>query len=386
MTVSVAIPATPSTRGDSPIHVLMTVDAEGGVWTYAVELVRATRSLGVRYTVGVLGRPPSRAARHELEQAGADVHTFSCRLEWMPSAEEDVDRSSAWLEDLAEQVMPDVVHVNGYSHAASRFCCPTLVVAHSCVCSWWRAVHGCAAPPEWDEYRQRVRRGLESAARVVAPTSAMLQALQAEHGAVPGAHIIRNGLDAIRMPERDKEPFVFAAGRLWDEAKNLRMLDAAASRVGWPIVVAGAATGPDGRECPPAAARWRGVMSRDETREVMIRASIYAWPARYEPFGLSVLEAAQAGCALILGDIPTLRELWNGAAEFIAADDINGLVAAIDSLADDPARCHTLGSHARTRAREYSAVACGHAYAQLYRELVDEEETGRRAKTAATYA
>ncbi len=31
-------------------------------------------------------------------------------------------------------------------------------------------------------------------------------------------------------------------------------------------------------------------------------------PARYEPFGLSVLEAALSGCALVLGDIPSLRE------------------------------------------------------------------------------
>ncbi len=36
----------------------------------------------------------------------------------------------------------------------------------------------------------------------------------------------------------------------------------------------------------------------------------------YEPFGLSVLEAALSGCALVLGDIPSLRENWDGAADF----------------------------------------------------------------------
>ena len=41
--------------------------------------------------------------------------------------------------------------------------------------------------------------------------------------------------------------------------------------------------------------------------------------ALYEPFGLAVLEAAQAGCALVLSDIPTFRELWDGAALFVAA-------------------------------------------------------------------
>ena len=34
-----------------------------------------------------------------------------------------------------------------------------------------------------------------------------------------------------------------------------------------------------------------------------------------------MLEAASAGCPLILGDIPTFRELWDGAAVFVAPDD-----------------------------------------------------------------
>src|SRR5690625_7216151 len=33
------------------------------------------------------------------------------------------------------------------------------------------------------------------------------------------------------------------------------------------------------------------------------QASVFVMPSRYEPFGLSVLEAALSGCALILSDI-----------------------------------------------------------------------------------
>ena len=65
-----------------------------------------------------------------------------------------------------------------------------------------------------------------------------------------------------------------------------------------------------GRLTPPQMAR---VVSR--------APSIYALPARYEPFGLSVLEAALSGCALVLGDIPSLREIWDGAALFVDPDD-----------------------------------------------------------------
>ncbi|MEB3829625.1 glycosyltransferase [Phormidium sp. CCY1219] len=61
-------------------------------------------------------------------------------------------------------------------------------------------------------------------------------------------------------------------------------------------------------------------MSPEELSHWYARAAIYAFPARYEPFGLSVLEAALSGCALVLGDIPRLREMWGDAAVFANPD------------------------------------------------------------------
>ena len=73
------------------------------------------------------------------------------------------------------------------------------------------------------------------------------------------------------------------------------------------------------------------------------RAAIYALPARYEPFGLSALEAALSGCALVLGDIPSLREVWGDAAVFVPPDDAGGLrdaLYAADRTTDDRAQRH----------------------------------------------
>ena len=50
----------------------------------------------------------------------------------------------------------------------------------------------------------------------------------------------------------------------------------------------------------------RATLSGEDIRPWFARAGIYALPAVYEPFGLSVLEAALSGCALVLGDIPSL--------------------------------------------------------------------------------
>ena len=69
------------------------------------------------------------------------------------------------------------------------------------------------------------------------------------------------------------------------------------------------------------------------------RATIFALPARYEPFGLSALEAGLAGCALVLGDIP-MREVWHDAAMFVPPEQPAALENASSPI------CHFMG-HAR---------------------------------------
>ena len=46
--------------------------------------------------------------------------------------------------------------------------------------------------------------------------------------------------------------------------------------------------------------------------------------------------AAAAGCALVLGDISSLRETWDGAALFVDPDDPPSLNAAIHALIANP--------------------------------------------------
>ena len=93
----------------------------------------------------------------------------------------------------------------------------------------------------------------------------------------------------------------------------------------------------------------------------MSHASIYALPALYEPFGLSILEAALSGCALVLGDIPSLRENWTGAALF-AGD----LKEALTSLMDDFALRNRLATAARKRALTFTPERMAAGYLAAY--------------------
>ena len=113
------------------------------------------------------------------------------------------------------------------------------------------------------------------------------------------------------------------------------------------------------------------MLSAEEMRQQFGRAAIYALPARYEPFGLSILEAALCRCALVLGDIPSLRELWDGAALFVPPDDHDRLRATLEHVQNQEWRT-ALGRSARERGLLYGSERMTNAYLRVYRELLHQ--------------
>jgi glycogen synthase len=351
--------------------VLLTADTAGGVWTYAVELAQALQAAGVQVHLATMGAPIAPHQREQLrELAGLTLHESRFALEWMPQPWPDVDAAGQWLLALERELQPSVVHLNQFAFGALPLRAPTLLVAHSCVLSWWQAVHGCSAPAEWDPYRSRVAAGLAGAGLVAAPTLWMLHTLRANYGFAGQAVALPNGREAARFRPAARQPVVFAAGRFWDEAKNLAALDAVAADLPWPVRVAGSCRAPDGREIRPAAVEALGALSTEGLARELGAASIYALPARYEPFGLSILEAALAGCALVLGDIPSLRETWEGAATFVPPDDHAALRQTLQHLIERPDARTRLGGAARARALQYTPARMAAAVLQTYAALV----------------
>ena len=350
---------------------LMTADTVGEVWTSALELSRALAPRGVAVTLATMGAPLTEAQWAEARRVpGLSVEQSTWKLEWMDEPWEDVAAAGEWLLELESRVRPDVVHLNGYCHGALPWKAPTLMVAHACVLSWWEAVKGEPAPEHHTRYRWEVTRGLRAAGLVVAPSAAMLEALEQHYGPQRSARVIFNARRAEDFsPGPVREPFILATGPLWDEARNLAALESVAPRLDWPVLVAGDTQHPAGGEVRSRYVRMLGKLSPGELAGHMGRASIYALPARYEPFGLSALEAALAGCALVLGDIPSLREVWEDAAVFVPPDDTDMLMRALRRLVTEPVLCNRMSTLARTRALEFSPDRMADAYLAAYAEL-----------------
>jgi glycosyltransferase involved in cell wall biosynthesis len=343
------------------MRVLMTADAVGGVWTYCLELAQALLEHDVEVTLAVMGPPPGPAQRVELERSrmGAEIGPYA--LEWMPDPWEDVAEAEHWLLGLADRVGADLVHLNGYAHGAAAWGAPTLVVGHSDVLSWHRAVRGEAAGQEWERYRRAVEEGLRAAGLVVAPTAAALEDLHRQYAFEAPELVAPNGIRRS-IPVLPKQDVVLAAGRVWDEAKNISALARVAPRLPWPVLVAG-----EGEVA--AGVRPLGRLDRPRLDRVLAAASVFAAPARYEPFGLTALEAARAGCALVLGDLPSQREVWGDAALFVNPADDGALEEALRSLIDDPGLRASYATRAHDRSLRYTAGRMTAGYLSAYAHL-----------------
>ncbi|MGK7869572.1 glycosyltransferase family 4 protein [Falsiroseomonas sp. E2-1-a20] len=340
-----------------PRRVLMTVDAVGGVWRYGIDLCRSLNGAGVEVLLACLGPPPRADQVAEL----ADLPRTRLRLldgplDWMAPDAAALAGVPALLEEQAQREGCDLLHLNLPSQAAGlRTGLPLVVVSHSCVVTWWQAMRGTALPAEWAWQQALNAEGLARADVVLAPSASHAAALRDAYGLTRTIGVAPNAAEPDPGPSPHGR-FVFAAARWWDEGKNAALLDAAAAGMAWPVRAAGGCRGENGQHFVFRHAEALGSLSHGATRTLMRQAAIFASPSRYEPFGLAALEAAQAGAALVLADIPTYREIWSDAALLVDSANPDALAAAVNGLAQDPARREALTARCRARAGQFTAA------------------------------
>jgi glycosyltransferase involved in cell wall biosynthesis len=353
------------------LRLLLVTDTVGGVWVYSVELARALEPLGIDTVLAVAGPPPSAEQR---KAAGAlRLIDTGLPLEWLDTRPQDIARAGEELARIADGERIDVIQTSSAALLAhARFDQPCVAVQHSCVATWWDAVKGTRLPKDFEWRRDLVARGLDAADAIVTPTRAFATATERAYG-VTSVRAVHNGRTAAAANPLPKGDFAFAAGRLWDEGKNVTTLDHAAARIAAPFQAAGSTVGPNGASVALQHLTPVGELSGEKLAGVLAAKPIFASAALYEPFGLSVLEAAQAGCALVLSDIPTHRELWDGAALFAEPRADERFAGIISRLLTNPGERERLGRSARERASRYSPARMARQMADIYAQALKQQ-------------
>jgi glycosyltransferase involved in cell wall biosynthesis len=367
-----------------PKHILMTTDSIGGVWTFTYELVSELVKEGIEVTLVSLGKKLSRDQRLQIRKLrNVHLHDTDFKLEWMEDAESDLQKTRDLISELERKIHPDLLHLNTFLRRTDWSDTPTLLTIHSCVFTWYRAVHGNAPVGDWRLYEKEVRGAINQATVMTTPTAALRRALLQEYPLRGRVDVIPNGRDPSRFAPAPKEPFLFASGRLWDEGKNITLLSSIAERLPWPLLLAGATSDPSGKQRirAPENTQVLGAIEADDMARLLGECSIYVSPALYEPFGLAILEAAFSECALVLSDLESMQEIWGDAALYFDSRSAEDLLEKIQFLVDHPKFREELARRARARAlARYTSEKMAGKYAALYRELTVEPSRPARGR------
>lgn len=369
------------------MRILMTTDAVGGVWTFTQQLAKTLLAQDHSVAVVNVGPLPSDSQRDWCVETSATntggnflFKACDCALEWTDDNGGAYRDAEELLLRTAKEFVPDVFVSGQFCFGKLPLDIPKVVVAHSDVLSWAQACRGGALPwSKWlEQYVELVSTGIEGADVIVAPTLWMHSALAANFTLPHRTVVIPNGRNIAHSNNGVvRRHQAISAGRLWDEAKNLRLLEQLPPGV--PIKVAGAFADVDYR---PVSGRveFCGKLPEAELLNLFRSSNIYLCTSRYEPFGLAPLEAALCGCAVVANDIPSLREVWSDGAIFFHG--VDELARVLDEL-NDPERMRAAQLRSAARGALFSAERMTERYLNLFERLVRLQHSTRSAVHAA---
>ena len=361
------------------MRILLTTDTVGGVWTFTQELCAGLLERGHAVALVSLGRAPSDSQQAWFETMFAQnkarfrYRSLDVPLEWMDENAGAYRWAEAELLQTVEEFQVELLHFSQFCFGALPVALPKVVTAHSDVLSWAEACRPTGLEDtEWlRQYCALVDAGLSGANGVVAPTRWMAEALGRGFASAGDVMVIYNGrsLPCIAGVSRVRRLQAVSAGRRWDEAKGLGMLDGIEAAM--PVMLAG--------DTQLENADGAGCLSQGDLLSLFTKSSVYIAASMYEPFGLAPLEAALCGCAVLANDIESLHEVWrDGALYFRGQEQLKAVLARLTASEDD-LRSAQLRSGAR--AAELSASAMVESYLDLYESLLggtDQRVRGER--------
>jgi glycosyltransferase involved in cell wall biosynthesis len=277
----------------------------------------------------------------------------------------------------------DVVHALNYVAPPSK--APVIVTVHDLTFVHFPEL----CTPDTLRYGALVRRAVRAGAVIHTPSEFIAEEVRADLG-VPADRVVAIHLGLAEVTGGDAaagaalaggKRYVLALGTV-EPRKNLPGLVRSFSAVAADdddvlLVVAG----PDGWDQERFAAavassphRDRivrlGYVSTDARRDLLAGATVFAYPSRYEGFGLAPLEAMAVGIPVVAGRVGSLPEVLGDAARFVDPTDEDALALALRHLLNDETTRDDLAARGYERAARYTWSATSERLVQLYRSLL----------------
>lgn len=274
----------------------------------------------------------------------------------------------------------DVVHGTNFMVPATS--APALVTVHDL-----SYVHEPdTVPPSVRRYDTTVRAAVDSGAWVHAPSEFVAAEVRARYGAQKVAVV---GHAAPAPPqgtdERGAVPAVLSLATTTPRKQIPLLVDAfalVAYRVADSQLWLAGPAGPDEdevdrriRDLPlrvRARVRRLGLVSERERDRLLRRATVLAYPSRYEGFGLPVLEAMAAGLPVVAAASSSLPEAAGDAAVLVPTGSAEALASSLVDVLESAERREELAERGRQRAASLTWEGVARQMVDVYRTVAAE--------------
>ena len=275
-------------------------------------------------------------------------------------------------KQFLEQGEFDVLHVHepnspGYAMGATRMATGPIVATYHTSAESSYALK--VALPALRANLEKIRAGIA--------VSEMAWKWQAEQVGTDPV-IIPNGVDTRRFAQArvprstTSDVEIVFLGRLDEPRKGLDVfLDAVGRLPHRPrVTVIGA-----GKQKHVEGVRFVGKVTEAEKAAILGRADIFVAPnLGGESFGIVLVEAMAAGCAVVASDIPAFRAVGAEAAALFPAGDASALAMQLQLLIDDPTSRNNLIDRGTDRARDFDWAVVAKRICTVYEAVSYNEK------------
>jgi glycogen(starch) synthase len=341
------------------MKILFTVDPLGAGWSHTAMIARALARRDEDILLMSFGAEPSPGRRAEAEADGVrlvhiPIHGPSTDSVFIATARDA-------LKMMVDEWQPAVVQIDRCAFGDLDLEVPKLLTVAADRTA--RVSRG----------RGPARKGLLGADAVVSPTRALAEEISRRFEYRRPISVIQPGIEMGDLPvsvtaTRRSKAGVMFYGRVDEKADGFDLLLDSTRLLGGevPLRIGGEGV----RPLLPGWVTDAGFFGAEERAVAFGRAEIAVLPSRDEPFGLLSIEAALSGCALLLSDIPTYRELWHGAAVLVKPEDPRALADALQSLLADARRRDECARLCRARALSgFGADRAVEEHRDVYRRI-----------------
>jgi len=208
--------------------------------------------------------------------------------------------------------------------------------------------------------------------RIDVLTAVSAEAAMAVEGFAPGVEIVPNAVDVAGFTEQERVAHRVAFVGRDDPRKGLDVLLGAWPRVRAAVpdaelVVVGAS-----RDSGGTGVRFEGTVSDRRKREVLASSSVFCAPnTGGESFGVTLIEAMAAGCAVVSTDLPAFVSVAGGVGEHVPVNDGGRLADVLVGLLTNPERVRRQGRAARVRANVFDWRRVLPRWIMLYEQAIE---------------